>query len=218
MSRVTRRRERGVLRVPPGCIVTESLATDYIGPLLVPVSVFTVMLFWLFISRLLGWLCSARCDILSLTAVLNTIGMFWQGFYISVVLAVIRILECMQNPNGVRTVRSIPFVVCWADEHETMVHVGTVFFLALAITPVAGVCWLTIQAPVRVTNDTFRYSTRFLFYKYSPTMFWAGLPMMVRSLLLALVPAIEADDSFLQIIMLQETDFLFKIPDIGQVP
>ena len=189
--------------VTPSCIVTDSLATNYIGPLLVPVGVFTVMLFWLFISRLLGRLCSKRWDILSLTAVLNTIGMVWQGFYISIVLSVVRILECIQNPNGLRTVRSIPFVVCWTDEHDTMVHLGIVFFLALAITPVAVVCWLTIQAPVRVTKDPFRNSTRFLFYKYSPTMFWAGLPMMVRSLLLALVPVIEADDSFMQIIMLQ---------------
>eukprot|EP00931_Biecheleriopsis_adriatica_P056953 TRINITY_DN33782_c0_g1_i1.p1 TRINITY_DN33782_c0_g1~~TRINITY_DN33782_c0_g1_i1.p1 ORF type:complete len:1737 (-),score=245.39 TRINITY_DN33782_c0_g1_i1:121-5331(-) len=124
--------------------------------------------------------------------------------FISMTLAMLMPLQCINNPNGTSSVAANPGVVCWqSDEHLAM---AVLSFVGIIIYPVAILSWTTwtvLQYPSRVASGTglmlnIRY--RFLFGRFRAECYYFGLFYLCRNTLIALIPVAFANAPVGQVI------------------
>ena len=120
--------------------------------------------------------------------------------YLSVCTAAVQPFQCDGHPNGQRTMRAYPQVVCdngtYGREHEVMVVLGSLSglvplgFLSLAV-------WATLSLPKRLNkgDTTFLHTFAFLFFRFRPQAHWYLLVLLFRNLALALVPVLANDST-----------------------
>lgn len=121
---------------------------------------------------------------------LASVGTILLAFYVSVTAAVLGPLQCMDNPNGLRTVRGYPSVICWeTDEHMLMVIIS-VIAVQVPLSFYAYCSWSVKRFASKMSDgDTeFLLAHKWLFFRYTPEAYWYSIVQMTRSLLVALVP------------------------------
>ena len=120
--------------------------------------------------------------------------------YLSVCTAAVQPYQCDRHPNGPRTMRAYPQVVCddgaYGKEHEVMVVMGSLSglvplgFLSVAV-------WAMLSLPRRLNkgDTTFLHTFAFLFFRFRPQAHWYVLVILFRNLALALVPVLANDST-----------------------
>merc|ERR1712232_1460933 len=101
----------------PACLAPESLAVAYGLRLLLPLIFGGIFFLWFPFSRILSKITGGKFPTFKIGGMLNTTGMIICSLYISLVCSTVAVLECKDNPNGKKTIRTMAYVQCWTDEH-----------------------------------------------------------------------------------------------------
>mmetsp|Transcript_66993 Transcript_66993/g.117424 ORF Transcript_66993/g.117424 Transcript_66993/m.117424 type:complete len:1214 (+) Transcript_66993:63-3704(+) len=184
-----------------GCVLEDNLAMKTVTSLLMPIVVAAVFLAWYPLS----WLIHRLVDKFrgfNINALLNALGMILQAFYISMVLSVVSGFDCYSSPNGDSTLRVSPSNVCWQGDHIPIVIASSIGGVVYVIGFFAGLTYVVIKAPVKILDPAFALRFKFVFFKYSPTAWWFAVPMMVRSVLIAMVTVASPNDGYMQFLLM----------------
>jgi hypothetical protein len=111
-------------------------------------------------------------------------------------------LTCYQHPNKLTSVQRFPHVICWTDEHISLIIPGiclllfTVGFYVLAV-------YLAATVPKRAAAGDifFLCSTRFLFSRFHADCWWWGCVLMMRALCFTMIPVVARDSGRSQLLL-----------------
>mmetsp|Transcript_75267 Transcript_75267/g.130335 ORF Transcript_75267/g.130335 Transcript_75267/m.130335 type:complete len:1260 (-) Transcript_75267:81-3860(-) len=184
-----------------GCVFSESLASKATTSLLMPLLLVAVFMIWYPLSICINCVI-ARFKKFKLDAVLNALGMIFQALYISMVLTVAKAFDCFESPNSERTLRFAPSTICYEGDHIPLIIFSTIAGVVYVLGFMALMSWVVVQAPLKITNSSFALRYKFVFFKYSPTMWWFCLPMMFRSMLISLVTVVSPNDGYMQFLLM----------------
>jgi len=181
------------------CILVEDVTTSYVTPILTPIAALGMVWLWHVLGIAIKKI--KRGAVVSyftfdITASVSLLLVL--TFYVSLVVAVSRIVECVKQPGGGRTLRTIPYEVCFTRRHWIHIGIGLFFVLLFVIAPIAWVVYAIIRAPHDAVHAWFRVRYKPLFFKFRPRTFWFTLPTMMRSLAMACVTVVSPDDVYVQ--------------------
>mmetsp|Transcript_91678 Transcript_91678/g.159010 ORF Transcript_91678/g.159010 Transcript_91678/m.159010 type:complete len:1238 (+) Transcript_91678:122-3835(+) len=185
-----------------GCVFKESLAMKVVSSLLLPIGVCAVFLAWYPTSWLINRLTKGWFRGFNIDALLNALGMILQAFYISMVLSVVSGVDCYRSPNDELTLRVSPSNLCWEGEHIPIAIASAIGGVVYVIGFCAGLSWVIVKAPVKIVDPSFALRFKFVFFKYAPTTWWFALPMMLRSVMIALVTVVSPNDGYMQFLLM----------------
>jgi len=151
----------------------------------------------------------------------NAIGGLFSLFFIPIVLAFLAPFICYQHPAGVSSMMSAPTILCGEDEdHSSMVVIGALAFVLLAVPFISGVAWGTYKYRTLVLNqdaDNFN-RFRFLFVRFRADGYWYGGCLIFRNLLVCIVPIFTDNDPALQVILLCSVLIIFMLVQTWNKP
>lgn len=186
----------------PTCILPQGLATSYGLSMLVPIFLVASLLAWLPVSRLLNVVSFGKIPRFNTYQLLNTTGMIVQAIFISIAASTVRLLECYESPNGVKTIRRYPYAECSREAYWKMMPLCIFGFVFYIFGILCLFTFAAIVAPRKVVSPKFRTSVHFLIFKFCPDRWWYGIFLLLRSLALAMITVIEAEDGFIQFLMM----------------
>jgi hypothetical protein len=140
---------------------------------------------------------------LSLDRYLNSIGLVSLVVFISITIATLRPLHCVQNPNGTSSMASNPAVVCWETaEHNWLMVLAIIGCLAYPIAILGTIVHVTLRYPHLIGSGRGlvileRY--RFLFQRFSPACYFWGVFYLLRNLLISLIPVLFPESAIWQV-------------------
>ena len=124
---------------------------------------------------------------------MGSVGKIFLAFFISVLSIVLGPLQCVQHPNGRRTLSSDLDVICWeaGSDHHAMIGIG---MLALLV-PIAFLVWCFVcvhrfPRMMLIGRTDFLHMNNFLFSHYRPEVYWYSLVHILRSVVIANLPAL----------------------------
>ena len=140
----------------------------------------------------LVWLLMRWRRPVSFNAFVNVHGLLLVALLTAITLTLVRPLQCRSNPNGLFTIVSKPYIICWQGEHGTLVMLTVSGILAYPVTILAAITYLTRQYPIWLRSGggievMERY--RFLFARFRPERYYYGLILTAHNLLVAIIPA-----------------------------
>ena len=150
-----------------------------------PVVVLVTLLIWLSMR----W---SRTPV-SFTAFVNVHGLLLVALLTAMTLAIVRPLQCRNNPNRLFTIASRPNIICWkSQEHQTLVVLAAAGLVAYPVTILAAITYLTRKYPIWLrsgggTEVMERY--RFLFARFRPERYYYGLILCTHNLTVGIIPA-----------------------------
>ena len=150
-----------------------------------PVVVLVTLLIWLSMR----W---SRTPV-SFTAFVNVHGLLLVALLTAMTLAIVRPLQCRNNPNRLFTIASRPNIICWkSQEHQTLVVLAAAGLVAYPVTILAAITYLTRQYPIWLRSGggievMERY--RFLFARFRPERYYYGLILCTHNLTVGIIPA-----------------------------
>lgn len=115
------------------------------------------------------------------------------GFYISLSFVTLQPFMCYENPNGKSFLRFAPNVECDSKEWEGMLTEAIMGLLVYIAFLIAGLIAVTIAAPKMFHNPVFRARFKFLFIKFRPDVWWWGVVLLLRALLLTLAQTLSQE-------------------------
>jgi len=110
---------------------------------------------------------------------------------------------CYSHPNAEKSLLKFPHVVCGTSEHNVMMTIGLPLLL-LTAGFYAACIFSAVVAP-RMAKDgraPFMQSVRFLLFRFRPDVWWWGLVLMMRAMLMSLAPVIATDDPRVQMVFM----------------
>eukprot|EP00928_Gymnodinium_smaydae_P093895 TRINITY_DN7824_c0_g5_i1.p1 TRINITY_DN7824_c0_g5~~TRINITY_DN7824_c0_g5_i1.p1 ORF type:complete len:1284 (-),score=144.34 TRINITY_DN7824_c0_g5_i1:60-3911(-) len=188
-----------VLSTP--CSIPETLASAYLIPLTMPPFFVIGFMIWRPLSRFLHRMKPHRFRRISMNVILNAVGLGIQALFISTVSVTVSLLDCYNNPNNRKAVRRFPFAECYTDEYLQLIPATVFACLAYVIGFLAYVFWLSISAPKKYVQRSFRARSQFLISKFHSRCWWYGVVLLIRSTLLALVTVMAPDDGYVQFLI-----------------
>ncbi len=144
------------------------------------------------VVTLLFWLLLRFAKPISFNAFINVHGLILVALLTAITLTLVRPLQCRSNPNGLFTIVSKPYIICWQGEHGTLVILAVLGVLAYPVTILAAITYLTRQYPIWLRSGggievMERY--RFLFARFRPERYYYGLILTGHNLIVATIPA-----------------------------
>jgi hypothetical protein len=141
---------------------------------------------------------------------LNSMGHALQTIFIALVGIAVVPMQCFSHPNGDKSVKQFPNVICTEDEHTQLLVLG-ILLLGLIVAPYFALnLFATVRAPswdpvssaknALETAPSGMLRFRYLFYRFRPDVWWWGNLVNTRQLMLAFAPMIEPDDPGVQVI------------------
>jgi len=167
----------------------------------------TLLVFPIFMGMLAGVLLITRAlgkGRVSLNSYINAAGLVGIVIYISLTIAVLRPLHCLESPNGTMSMATNPSVMCWdSSQHTTLVALGIIGVLAYPCTILGAVAQITWRYPALVASGSGlkildRY--RFLFQRFSPKCYYWGVFYLTRNFLISVSPALFQSAAIWQVI------------------
>jgi len=134
---------------------------------------------------------------------LNVMGQFLQVGFTSMVCTALIPTMCYSHPNAEKSLLKFPHVVCGTSEHNVMMTIGLPLLL-LTAGFYAACIFSAVVAP-RMAKDgcaPFMQSVRFLLFRFRPDVWWWGLVLMMRAMLMSLAPVIATDDPRVQMVFM----------------
>ncbi|CAE8630546.1 unnamed protein product [Polarella glacialis] len=140
----------------------------------------------------------------TMDALYNLNGTILFVLFISLTLAMLMPLQCIDSPNGTSSIASNPGIVCWSSsEHAALAALS---ILGILIYPVNILCmatWVTLKYPSRIASGaglTLNIRYRFLFGRYKSERYYFGTIYLLRNLLVALVPVVFSNTPSMQVV------------------
>ena len=123
---------------------------------------------------------------------LNAIGEILLEFYIAITIAVFRPFDCYDHPNGMKSMLSVPGVVCGEADHTTLVTISVVAILAYPLNTIAITFLATWQHPRSMAVNDIGHLIRchFLFNRWAPQSYWFSTISTPRNFLIAVWPMV----------------------------
>ncbi|CAE8581743.1 unnamed protein product [Polarella glacialis] len=150
----------------------------------------------------LSKLCSSKP--VTMDSLYNLNGTILFVLFISLTLAMLMPLQCIDSPNGTSSVASNPGIVCWSSSEHAVLSALSI--LGMLIYPVNIICmaaWVTLKYPSRIASGaglTLNIRYRFLFGRFRAERYYFGTLYLFRNLLVALVPVIFANTPAMQVV------------------
>ena len=150
-----------------------------------PVVVLVTLLIWLSMR----W---SRTPV-SFTAFVNVHGLLLVALLTAMTLAIVRPLQCRNNPNRLFTIASRPNIICWkSQEHQTLVVLAAAGLVAYPVTILAAITYLTRKYPIWLRSGggiEVMEQYRFLFARFRPERYYYGLILCTHNLTVGIIPA-----------------------------
>lgn len=134
----------------------------------------------------------------TLPSLIGAVGTVFFAFFIATVSTLFAPFECIKHPNGWRTVRSYPTVVCsWSDgssdDHATMVAIGAVMMLV----PVGFIAWTAkvvrdFPKMMREGLTDYAHAYAFLLFRFRIECHWYVIFFLLRNAAIAIIPSIPS--------------------------
>jgi len=169
---------------------------------LMPLIIIGVFVVWYPLSILLNKVSSGRFPVFNVDATANALGMIIQAFYISIVLTVAKAFDCYGSPNDERTLRMSPADICWEGAHVPLLVISAIAGVVYVLGFFVFLAYVVIIAPVKIVDKSFAMRYKFVFFKYNPSVWWFGLPLMIRSMAISLVSVVSPDDGYMQFLLM----------------
>jgi multiple sugar transport system substrate-binding protein len=138
--------------------------------------------------------------------VLNKIGLLWLILFLSLALSAVSSLQCKDNPDGSSSVMSVRSVICWdGSDHAVMVVLSILAILIYVVSFLAIIVRATLLYPQMLTKPgglEFIRVYRFLFSRFHPEQYYYGVVFTLRSLLVALIPVMLANNVHAQVLLM----------------
>jgi len=116
----------------------------------------------------------------------NNYMAIFQAFYISFSFISLELLMCYENPNGKSSLTFSPSIECGSQDWERMLGEGILMMAPICGLAVAAIIFVGFMAPVYFHDRGFRTRWKFLLIKWRPDVWWWGVIVLIRGLLLAL--------------------------------
>lgn len=136
----------------------------------------------------------------------NSVGTIFNVVFISILFSAFHPFVCYPHPCRLASMRSMPSVLCFAGDanHTGMVLAGLLAFLTVPVPFASAVTVATWKYPTWIsgTGASSQYAHRafrFLFIRFKPKRYYYGVPLLIRSFLLCLVPVALSNDVALQV-------------------
>jgi len=121
----------------------------------------------------------------------STVGQFLQVGFTTMTSLSLTPFMCYKHPNGQESILKYSSVFCGTSEHGTMRFFGGCL-MALATTFLIFCCFIAVKAPG--WSGTWKLTAvRFFVVRFRPDVWWFGLVLLFRGLLLS-VPAVVVTD------------------------
>jgi hypothetical protein len=137
---------------------------------------------------------------------LNTMGQFLQVTFTTMLCMALIPMMCYSHPNGSKSVLKYPHVVCGDGDHQAMLGMG-VPLLCAAVGFYVSALWMAIAAPKMAAagRADFLQAVRFLLFRFRPDVWWWGLVLMLRAMMMSLAPVVATDNSRIQMLIIMIT-------------
>jgi len=186
-----------------GCVTTLSTLQEYILKALLVLACLAVML----IIHVPYVLIRHRGRFMSrMPTLIGCLGTVFMVFFISTVSVILQPFQCIANPNGIRTVRNFPGIICWQgdanSDHAKMIGVGS----GALLIPFSFWIWvlyviLVLPKKIASGNVNFIKCTSFLVFRFRAGAQWYAILFLTRNLAIALAPIFP--DAVYQVLIMQ---------------
>jgi len=138
--------------------------------------------------------------------VMNSVGAIFQMFFVAIFLSALTPLICYKHPNNLGySMSSDPSVLCNEEgEHLSLVMVSITAVVTIILPYLATACMATVRYRSVMGNSVLSHKHlqmyRYLFFRYTPSMYWYGSMTLFRSVCVCLVPVVFRDVPSLQIL------------------
>lgn len=132
----------------------------------------------------------------------NTFGTMYQAVFITIALFVMSPFQCYNHPHEESSLMQRPDVICWSEEHATMV-LGSVVFMLLAMVPyLLYYAYTIVQLPRWSTADVDYYrSVKFIIYRFRAGAWYWGLIFLIRNTLIAVASVLAPTEPYRQLLI-----------------
>lgn len=99
----------------------------------------------------------------------NTASIFgnvYSALYIAVAAATFQLFMCYEHPNGLQSLRSASYIVCFQEQWNSLVAASGIAILVFCIGALALFMTLLYMMPKYYANRNYRISVRFLIFKF----------------------------------------------------
>lgn len=121
----------------------------------------------------------------------STVGQFLQVGFTTMTSLSMTPFMCYRHPTQEESILKYPDIFCGSPEHTTMKVFGSLL-IAMASTFLVGCCYAAVKAP-GWSGTSKLTAVRFLVVRFRPDVWWFGLILLFRGLLLS-VPAVIVTD------------------------
>jgi len=158
--------------------------------------------------------CYLRFDIM-----FSCYGSIINAFFIGITGQCISLFQCYPHPlpNKARSLRAYSSVLCDSDEWLNMLGVGIAGFMVFCVGSLAIFCWVLVVAPSRFHSTVFQRRWKFLLIKFQPSIWWWGLVILFKGLLLNFTTVLF-DSGILQIWWLVLLVVVYQCGALSLVP
>jgi len=145
---------------------------------------------------------------LSKDALMNACGFLTTLAFVPLAVHTTSIMNCYSHPDGRYSMRSDPSVICYEGEwSEKLLPMGVIGFVLFVISTYAVFAYLTYIVP-KWDSATTRLG--FLIIRFRPDIYYWGMAILTRNLLLSLAPVFSPDNPFLVAVVIVSTTSIYS--------
>jgi len=182
------------------CHVTANALDSYLLRLFVPVAALVFISILHVFTTAMWYACHFAAR---LPTFLGAVGSIFNAFCISVVLASLLPLQCMQHPNGLWTIYEAMSELCWEGSRHRSMVIAAAFACLLPISFLVAIVYILKSFPQKMREGDVRFlnTAQFLLFRYKPAARWCALFLICRNMLVAVIPVVP--DPVYQVVLLQ---------------
>jgi len=178
------------------CAGVDKFSERYYLNVVWPVMLMFFFVFAFFLSRLVNFLFRKSSQTkpvnvflthrVDLDCLISTYGSLYEALFIGIAVQSLTLFHCYKHPNDKESLHVAPEVLCDSKERQDMLVIGILALLVYVGCSSALMLWVLCVAPSRFTNESFQKRWKFLLAKYRPDIWWWGIVVLARSLLLSM--------------------------------
>jgi len=141
-----------------------------------------------------------------LAKVINSTFQIYNAIFIALTAIAAAAFQCYSHPNGKSSLVQYPSVLCGSDDQNSIVAMSVVLLVTFVVPFIGVQVWanyyaLRIRANL-VQSKLHTTRVRFLMYRFRPDVWWWGIVLTIRQLLLGFAQMLKPDDPHAQCVFI----------------
>jgi len=178
--------EDGIGMFNPSCAGYQGFAQSFIVKSLVPLLVCLSAIMTFGVNRIGAKLMPSRALAMDGNRMSNVFFSIIYAFFNGIATTSFSLFNCQANPSGIHTLVKDLSIICLDETWWTVFGLAIACIVVYVIGVMTLLCYIILVAPQRFREQAFQRRWKFLFIKYRASVYWWGVIILLKGVVLNL--------------------------------